>query len=46
MSQLVKCPKCGAPMYVPAFEGDGVYETHECALPSPAAPRETPEGAK
>ena len=32
MSKRVECPDCGAPMDVPAFEGDGVYSQHHCSL--------------
>jgi hypothetical protein len=30
MSKTVDCPKCGEPMDVPAYSGDGVYTKHTC----------------
>lgn len=30
MSKTIDCPKCGRPMDVPAYPGDGVYSTHHC----------------
>lgn len=30
MSAVIRCPRCGRPMEVPAFEGDGVYSEHHC----------------
>ena len=30
MSQTIDCPKCGEPMDIPAYPGDGVYTTHHC----------------
>lgn len=30
MSMVVQCPKCGEPMDVPAYPGDGVYREHTC----------------
>lgn len=32
MSKTVECPKCGEPMDVPAYPGDGVYKHHECPV--------------
>ena len=32
MSKTVACPKCGEPMDVPAYPGDGVYTKHTCRL--------------
>lgn len=33
MSKVIACPKCGGPMDVPAYPGDGVYRTHWCPEP-------------
>jgi hypothetical protein len=30
MSKRIDCPKCGEPMDVPAYEGDGVFTVHTC----------------
>lgn len=30
MSKTINCPRCGQPMDVPAYPGDGVYTTHYC----------------
>lgn len=30
MSKWIKCPYCGEPKEVPAYEGDGVYSKHHC----------------
>jgi len=30
MSKTIDCPKCGEPMDVPAYPGDGVYKVHVC----------------
>lgn len=30
MSKRIDCPKCGEPMDVPAYPGDGVYTSHQC----------------
>ena len=30
MSKTVTCPRCGGPMDVPAYPGDGVYTRHTC----------------
>lgn len=32
MSAWIKCPKCGKPKEVPAYEGDGVYSEHTCEV--------------
>lgn len=36
MSKTIDCPRCGRPMDVPAYPGDGVYTTHRCPGPPPA----------
>jgi hypothetical protein len=30
MSKTIKCPSCGKPTEVPAFEGDGTFNTCGC----------------
>lgn len=30
MSRTIDCPRCGGPLDVPAFPGDGVYTRHTC----------------
>lgn len=41
MSKVIACPKCGGPLDVPAYPGDGVYRTHWCPKATdPMPPRE------
>lgn len=32
MSQTIKCPACGRLTDVPAYEGDGAYQTCGCSV--------------
>jgi hypothetical protein len=33
MSKTVPCVNCGQPRQMPAFPGDGTYDTHVCPAP-------------